>query len=100
MHLQSLILAHRGNCLSICYEDLRDPETYHELSRFLETSRFNYQSHIGKVKDPANKTDPTAVLIRQRIEFLKPQIAALTCEARAAYGYSALADSQLRPTAG
>ena len=74
------------NCLSLCYEKLASPQTYRELSRFLETSPFKYQSHIGNVKDASNKADPTALLIRQRIDSLQPQIAAATRDVRAAFG--------------
>jgi len=88
MHLHALVEGHAPNCLTLRYEDLGDPKTYRELSKFLETSPFNFQSHVNKVKDAANKSDPTALLIRERIEFLRPQIAAATSEARAAYGYS------------
>jgi hypothetical protein len=87
MHLHVLSQAHAPNCLSLCYEKLASPETYDELSRFLETAPFNYRRHINGVKDASNKADPTASLIQQRIEYLQPQIAASTCEARAAYGY-------------
>jgi hypothetical protein len=90
-HLHVLSQAHAPNCLSLCYEKLASPQTYRELSRFLETSPFKYQSHIGNVKDAANKADPTALLIRQRIDYLQPQIAAATCDVRAAYGYSSAA---------
>ena len=88
LNLHALVQSHAPNCLSLRYEDLASPKTYHDLSRFLETSSFNYKSHVSKVKDPSNKTDPTALLIRRRIEFLQPQIAAATCNVRAAYGYS------------
>jgi hypothetical protein len=80
--------------LPVRYEDLGSPKTYHQLSKFLETSAFDYQMHVGKVKDAANKTDPTATLIRQRIEALHPRIVAATCEVRTAYGYSRAAHPQ------
>ena len=88
MHLNSLVQTHAPNCLPLRYEDLTNPKTYRELAKFLETSSFSFQSHVNKVKDAANKSDPTALLIRERIEFLRPQIAAATCQVRAAYGYS------------
>ena len=88
MHLHAFVQGHPPNCLPLRYEDLANPKTYRELSKFLETSPFNFQSHVNKVKDAANKSDPTALLIRERIEFLRPQIAVATCQARAAYGYS------------
>jgi hypothetical protein len=97
LHLQSLLQAHMPNCLPLRYEDLGSPRTYRKLSRFLGTAAFNYQSHVDKVKDASNKTDPTALLIRQRIEFLQPRIAAATCEGRAAYGYSSAAHLQPTP---
>lgn len=87
MHLHVLMKAHVANCLSLRYEDLGSPKTYQQLSKFLETSGFNYQSHVSKVKDAANKSDPTARLIRQRMQFLQPQILAATSGARASYGY-------------
>jgi len=90
LQLESLRQMHPSNCLALRYEDLASSETYRELSAFLETSPFDYQSRIRKVKDASNKTDATAVLIRQRIEFLQPQIATATSAARAAYGYSTL----------
>ena len=84
MLLDALCQAHPSKCLRLRYEDLGQSKTYRELSKFLDTSSFAYQSHTGKVKDASNKSDPTARLIRQRIEFLQPQIAAATCGARAA----------------
>jgi hypothetical protein len=95
-HLQLLCQAHAANCLQLRYEDLGCSGTYQKLSKFLETSSFDYQSQLARVKDPSNKTDPTAVLIRERMEFLRPQIAATTGDMRAAYGYS-LADSEPTP---
>ncbi len=88
VHLHSLSQACASKCLALHYEDLGGPKAYHQLSRFLETSSFDYRSHVEKVMDASNKTDPTAVLISRRIEFLQPQIAAATSEARKAYGYS------------
>jgi Sulfotransferase family len=88
MHLHVLSQAHRPNCLQLQYEELGSPQAYQKLSTFLETSPFDYQRHLGKVKDASNKTDPTAVRVRQRIEQLQPQIADATCEGRAAYGYA------------
>jgi hypothetical protein len=87
-HLQSLAQAHAPNCLQLRYEDLGNSRTYQRLSKFLQTSAFDHRSHVGRVKDASNKTDPTAVLIRRRMEALQPQIAAATGEMRAAYGYS------------
>jgi hypothetical protein len=87
-HLHDLSQGLAPNCLALRYEDLGSPKTYHKLSKFLETSSFDYQKHIGKVKDAANKTDPTANLIRQRIEVLHPRIIAATGDVRTAYGYS------------
>ncbi len=69
------------------YEDLASAQTYRELASFLETSSFDYQRIVGKVKDASNKTDPTALLIRSRMELLEPRIVAATCKAREAYGY-------------
>jgi len=94
MHLQSLRQANPSNCLPVRYDDLGRARIYRDLSTFLETSSFDYASHIGKVKDASNKTDPTAVLIGRRIEFLQSQIAATTRDARAAYGCSASAHSE------
>jgi hypothetical protein len=91
---------HAPNCLTRRYEDLGGPKTYQKLSNFLNTSSFDYQKHIGKVKDPSNKTDPTAALIRRRMDFLQPQIATATAEARAAYGYSSFAHPRPRPKVG
>jgi hypothetical protein len=88
MCLQSLIQTHRSNCLPLRYEELGSARTYQKLARFLETSSFDYARHISQVKDASNKTDPTARLITRRIEFLHPQIAAATSDAREAYGYS------------
>jgi hypothetical protein len=88
MRLQSLHKEHASNCLAIRYEDLGSSETYQGLAGFLETASFNFQGPVDKVKDASNKTDPTARLIRQRIELLQPQIAIVTREAQAAYGYS------------
>lgn len=70
--MRCLARAHAPNCVSLRYENLGDPDTYQKLSRFLDTSSFDYQSQIGRVKDASNKTDPTAVLIRQRMDFLVP----------------------------
>lgn len=98
-HGEALAQTHGPNCLRLRYEDLGDPDTYRELSQFLETSSFDYKKQLGKVKDAANKTDPTALLIRQRMELLQPRIAQLTRDARAAYGY-AVVDSKRRPAAG
>lgn len=100
LHLHSLSQAHAPNCLAIHYEDLAVPRTYQKLARFLRTSLFDYVSHIGRVRDASNKTDPTAVLIRRRMEFLQEPIAQATCDARTVYGYTTPADLQLRPTAG
>ena len=100
VHLQSLLQAHPRNCLSLRYEDFGSSETYRKLATFLETSSFDYESHLVRVKDASNKTDAMAVLIRQRIEFLQPQIAAATRDVRAAYGYPVLADSAVLQTAG
>jgi len=91
MHLHVLSQAHAQNWLPLRYEDLASPKTYHELSRFLEAAPFNYQSHVDRVKDASNKTDPTALLIQQRIAYLQPQITATTRDALAAYGYSSAA---------
>lgn len=85
--LHSLAQTYAPNCLSLHYEDLGDSNTYQKLAKFLETSSFDYRSQIGRVKDTSNKTDATAVLIRRRMDFLKPQITAATCEMRKAYGY-------------
>jgi hypothetical protein len=88
MHLQCLLQAHAPNCLPVRYEDLGNPTTYHKLAIFLKSQSFDYKSHVGKVKDASSKADPTALLIRRRIEFLQPQIASATCGGRTAYGYS------------
>jgi len=42
MQLQSVVQAHAANCRPVRYEDLGNPATYHQLSKFLETSSFNY----------------------------------------------------------
>jgi hypothetical protein len=86
--LQAVAQAHRANCRSVRYEDLGSSATYHQLSKFLETSSFNYRSQIEKVKDASNKTDLTALLIQGRIASLRPQIEAVTSDARAPFGYS------------
>jgi hypothetical protein len=80
--------AHAPNCLALRYEDLACADTYQTLRRFLNSGPFDFEKHIGRVKDASNKTDPTAALIRCRIQLLRPQIAAMTGEMRAAYGYS------------
>ncbi len=97
--LHSLAQAHPANCLPLRYEDLRSPQTYQQLSDFLETSSFDYAGHIRKVKDASNKTGPTAVLIRRRMQLLEPQIANATREARAAYGYLDIAQPEPRSVA-
>lgn len=87
MRLHALSQAHAPNCLLLRYEDLGSPEIYQKLSGFLGASSFDYQSHVDKVKDASNKIDPTAALIRSRIQLLHPQIAITTREGKAAYGY-------------
>jgi hypothetical protein len=93
MHLHSVADAHAANCRPVHFEDLGNPITYHQLSQFLETSSFNYQSQVEKVKDASNKTDLTALLIQRRIAFLRPQIEAATWGARAVFGYSSTEQS-------
>ena len=95
MHLHSVAQAHAANCRTVRYEDLGNPATYHQLSKFLETSSFQYQGLTEKVKDASNKTDLTALLIQRRLASLRPQIEAATRDARAAFGYSSAA----QPTA-
>ena len=91
MHLHALVQNHAPGCFPVRYEDLRSPDTYRNLSRFLATPAFDYRKQIGKVKDTANRTDPTAVLIERRIKLLEPHIASATNDAREAYGYSSRA---------
>lgn len=86
---------HATNCLALRYEDLVSPKTYSRLSTFLDGSRLNYRRHLAKVMDTANKTDRTAQLIQERMDFLRPQIANLTSDVRASYGYIQSQDSGL-----
>lgn len=88
LHFDCLVQANVSYCLKVRYEDLAHAKTYQALAKFLETSSFDYASHLCKVKDPSNKTRPTAILIRQRIEALQQEIDAITSEVQAAYGYS------------
>lgn len=91
MHLHHLAQAHPGKCLKLRYEDLTGAESaagsYERLSQFLEASPFRYKAALAKVKDASVKTDPTALLIRVRIQALHAEIEAATSGARAAYGY-------------
>jgi Sulfotransferase family len=93
LNLNSLSQAHASNCLSLHYEDLGNPKPYLKLARFLETSGFDFQSVVAQVKDASNKTDRTALLVRQRMQELQPEIDAATEAARAAYGYASPAES-------
>ena len=87
MQLRSLLETYAPNSLALHYEDLASAQTQRRLASFLDTSSFDYQRIIAKVKDASNKTDPTALLIRSRMELLGPRIVAATCKAREAYGY-------------
>ncbi len=99
MHLRSFLQVRPSACMAIRYEDLRNPHTYRKLSNFLEASSFDFGACLGKVKDASGKTDPTAVLVRQRIQFLDRRIAVATSNARAAYGYPEIAGPRARPVA-
>jgi hypothetical protein len=85
--LHSFCVAHAPNCLQIRYEDLGDAETHQKLVQFLETDSFDYQSRIATMKNAANKTDPTAILIWRRIDTLRDQILSRTVKVRETYGY-------------
>jgi hypothetical protein len=93
--LHSFCVANSSKCLQIRYEDLGKAETYQKLVHFLEADSFDYISRIAKVKNAANKTDPTAVLIQQRIGALHHQILSRTIKVRETYGYIGFADSSL-----
>jgi hypothetical protein len=100
VHLNSLLHAHASNCLLLHYEHLGNPKSYQQLARFLGTSGFDFRSVVADVKDPSNKTDRTALLIRQRMQELQPEIDAATGVARAAYGYASPAESAHVSAAG
>lgn len=97
--LHSFYLSHASNCLLVRYEDLAIPETYQKLVQFLETDSFDYRSRIATVKNASKKTDPTGLLIRMRIDALRPQIIGKTRETQLTYGYSPSSNS-LRCTGG
>lgn len=84
-HLGAAFHTYAPQSRIVRYEDLQNHDTFPELARFLETDSFDYAKCIRRVRDASNKTDPTAQLIRQRMELLAPKIAAATSQARTLY---------------
>jgi hypothetical protein len=97
--LHSLARMHALNSFLVRYEDLGHANLYPQLAKFLNTSLFDYRKITAR-KDASNKTDPTALLIRRRIQLLHREIAATTCEVRSAYGYPSAVNSGRISAAG
>jgi len=86
-HLFRFLSAYPSESLLIRFEDLHNPITYESLSQFLETSTFDYASHLSIVKNAAIKSDETATYLRERITCLKPLIDRITRETRISFDY-------------
>ncbi len=54
---------------------------------FLKPIRSISRAEMGKVKDAADKTGPTALRIQQRMHVIEPQIESVTAEMGAVHGY-------------
>ena len=87
---------HAKGCTHVRYEDLASPKTMQKLASFLQASSFHAKREMGRVKDAADKTGPTAVRIQQRIRRLQPEIENLTSEMCTVYGYTSDADADMR----
>jgi hypothetical protein len=90
-YLHTYLHAYPNEAFLVRYEDMNKAETYTSLARFLGTHQpFDYQSHVGTVKDASVKDDDTADFLRKRIAHLRPRIDLITRQTRRAYGYGDL----------